>query len=506
LAWLAGFSVAMAIGPCAAADSGARWPQFRGPDASGTDVSKPLPIAWDLATGANVRWNIEVPGLAHASPIAWGDRVFVTTATKPGESELRVGLYGDIKSVAEKVPHQWRLMAFELRTGKPIWSTAPFEAVPRIQRHPKATHCNSTPAIDRTHIVAMFGSEGLFCFDTVGRLRWRRDFGKLDAGYHEVPGAQWGFASSPVLRDGRVYVLADVQKDSFVAALDADDGHTLWRAERRDVPTWGSPVLVESDGGLQVVVNGWHHSGAYDAATGRELWRLDGGGNIPVPTPIHAHGLVYLTSAHGNARPMRAIRTSARGDITPADIGGTNEAIVWAHPRQGCYLQTPFVVGTNLRGMHRQRRVDVFRRRHGKDPLRRTLGEWRAGLRGVAGVRRTAPLFRERERGGPRRGSVGAVPRGGHEPPRRNLSGVARDRGREPAVPDPRPSGRDRESTRLIRPFSFRRRPVRRSSARGRGSTAKGRGPSAPWGAHLAWRCAIRSDAGPAGAVGKNAA
>ena len=350
MAWLAGFSVAMALGPCAAADSGARWPQFRGPGASGTDVSKPLPIAWDLATGANVRWNIEVPGLAHASPIAWGDRVFVTTATKPGESELRVGLYGDIESVAEKVPHQWRLMAFELRTGKPIWSTAPFEAVPRIQRHPKATHCNSTPAIDRTHIVAMFGSEGLFCFDTVGRLRWRRDFGKLDAGYHEVPGAQWGFASSPVLRDGRVYVLADVQKDSFVAALDADDGHTLWRAERRDVPTWGSPGLVESDGGLQVVVNGWHHSGAYDAATGKELWRLDGGGNIPVPTPIHAHGLVYLTSAHGNARPMRAIRTSARGDITPADIGGTNAAIVWAHPRQGCYLQTPIVVGTNLWG------------------------------------------------------------------------------------------------------------------------------------------------------------
>ena len=328
----------------------ARWPQFRGIDASGVDTASVLPVAWDVATRAGVRWSAEIPGLAHSSPVAWGDRVYVTTSANPGGDELRTGQYGDIESSRENGPVQWRLFAFELATGKREWATAPFEAVPRIRRHPKSTHCNPTPATDGTHIVAMFGSEGLFCFDTVGRLKWRRDFGKLDSGFYEVKGAQWGFGSSPVLREGRVYVLADVQGDSFVASLDARDGRTLWRTERRDVPTWGTPALVDFQGSLQVVVNGWHHAGGYDAATGTEIWRLDGGGDIPVPTPIQAGDLLCLTSGHGKARPMRAIRKSARGDITPSAIGATNAAIVWAHPRQGCYLQTPIVVGTNLWG------------------------------------------------------------------------------------------------------------------------------------------------------------
>ncbi len=334
----------------AADTAGARWPQFRGPDAGGVDTTAALPVAWDLGTGDHVRWKVEIPGLAHSSPIVWGDRIYVTTAVRPGTEELKIGLYGDIEPVVDKEPQQWRLLALDLATGRRLWETNALDAVPRVQRHPKSTHCNSTPATDGTHIVAMFGSEGLYCFDTVGRPRWKRDFGKLDSGYYEVPSAQWGFASSPVVRDGRVYVLADVQKGSFVAALDAEDGHTLWSTERRDVPTWGTPALVKSENRLQVVVNGWHHTGGYDAATGRELWRLDGGGDIPVPTPIHANGLLYLTSAHGKSRPMRAIRPSAQGDITPPDVGATNASIVWAHARQGDYMQTPIVVGTNLWG------------------------------------------------------------------------------------------------------------------------------------------------------------
>jgi outer membrane protein assembly factor BamB len=92
-------------------------------------------------------------------------------------------------------------------------------------------------------------------------------------------------------------------------------------------------------------VNGWHHIGGYEFATGRELWKLDGGGDIPVPTPIFAHGLIYQTSAHGKFRPLRAIRPDATGDITPGNPGETNASIVWAHSRQGNYMQTPIAVG-----------------------------------------------------------------------------------------------------------------------------------------------------------------
>jgi outer membrane protein assembly factor BamB len=94
-----------------------------------------------------------------------------------------------------------------------------------------------------------------------------------------------------------------------------------------------------------VAVNGWHQSGGYDFATGRELWRHDGGGDIPVPTPITAHGLIYFTSAHGRSRPIRAVRADASGDITPKETGVLHPAVAWEHDRKGNYMQTPIVVG-----------------------------------------------------------------------------------------------------------------------------------------------------------------
>lgn len=326
------------------------WPQYRGPQASGVDDSKPLPTRWNVETGENVLWQTPIPGLAHASPIVWGDRVYVATAVKPGKAELKVGLYGDITSVEENEPHQWRLLALDKATGKVVWDTLGHEAVPKVKRHTKASHCNSTPATDGERIVAIFGSEGLFCFDRTGRLVWKKDLGPMDSGYFQVPSAQWGFASSPVIHDGRVIVQCDVQTNSFLAAFDLADGRELWRTPRRDVPTWSTPAVIEARGAKQIVVNGWHHIGGYDFATGRELWKLDGGGDIPVPTPLFAHGLIYQTSAHGKFRPMRAIRPDATGDITPSDPGQTNAVIAWAHPRQGNYMQTPIIVGDLLFG------------------------------------------------------------------------------------------------------------------------------------------------------------
>ena len=340
------FLVFAALGCSLFAD--ANWPQYRGPHALGVDDSVPLPTTWNVETGANIRWQTPIPGLAHSSPIVWGDRVYVATAVKPGKAELKVGLYGDIASVDEKETHQWRLLALDKATGKIVWDTLGFEAVPKVKRHTKASHCNSTPATDGQRIVAIFGSEGLFCFDTSGKLLWKKDLGPMDAGYFDVPSAQWGFASSPVIHDGKVVVLCDVQKGSFLAVFDLADGKELWRTPRKDVPTWGTPSVVTAAGKTQIVVNGWHHTGGYDFATGKDLWHLDSGGDIPVPTPVFANGLIYLTSAHGKARPMRALRPDAAGDITPADPGATNAAIVWAHARQGNYMQTPIPVGDAL--------------------------------------------------------------------------------------------------------------------------------------------------------------
>lgn len=324
------------------------WPQFRGPAALGVDPSVALPTDWDVATRRNLRWQTPIPGLAHSSPIIAGDRVYVATATSGKAEELKVGLYGDIESVNDRDPQQWRLLALDRATGRVLWNTLAHEAVPKVKRHPKASHCNSTPATDGSSIVALFGSEGLFCFDTAGKLKWKRDLGPMDSGYFRSPTAQWGFASSPVIFDGKVVVQCDVQKDSFLAVFDLADGRELWRTPRTDVPTWSTPAIVTAAGRTQIVVNGWHETGGYDFATGKNLWKLDGGGDIPVPTPVFAHDLIYLTSAHGAFRPLRAVRPSASGDITPEEPGKTNAAIVWAHAKRGNYMQTPIVVGDLL--------------------------------------------------------------------------------------------------------------------------------------------------------------
>jgi outer membrane protein assembly factor BamB len=331
--------------------SAANWPQYRGPNASGVDDSVALPTRWNIETGENIRWQSSIPGLAHASPIVWGDRVYVATAVQAGgDSPLKVGLYGNIDSVKEKESNQWRLLALDKATGKVLWNTLGHEAVPKVARHTKGTHCNSTPATDGRRIVALFGSEGLFCFDISGKLLWKKDLGPMDSGYFQMRTAQWGFASSPVIHEGKVIVQCDVQKDSFLAAFDVDTGKEIWRTARSDVPTWSTPTIVSTRGRTQIAVNGWHHSGGYDFATGQELWKYDGGGDIPVPTPISAHGLIYFTSAHGRSRPMRAVTVDAVGDISPSDTGKTHPSIAWQQEKRGNYMQTPVVVGGLLFG------------------------------------------------------------------------------------------------------------------------------------------------------------
>ena len=230
------------------AATGADWPQFRGPQASGVDDSVAVPTTWNVESGSNVLWKTALPGLAHSAPIIWRDRAYLATAVGPGDAALKVGLYGDIASADDQGVHQWRLLSLEAGSGKIVWNKIGHEGVPKVKRHTKASHCNSTPATDGKRIVAIFGSEGLFCFDLQGELLWKKDLGPMDSGYFDVPSAQWGFASSPVLHDNKVVVLCDVQTNSFVAVFDAKDGRELWRTERKDVPTWGTPTIASVGG------------------------------------------------------------------------------------------------------------------------------------------------------------------------------------------------------------------------------------------------------------------
>lgn len=323
---------------------GIDWPQFRGIRASGVAEGGPTAVRWDVATGKGIAWKTPVPGLGLSSPIVWRELVCLSTAISGMKgAELQVGLYGDIKPVQDDTEHEWRVYCLDKKSGAVKWQQTAHKAVPKIKRHTKATHANSTLATDGERLIAFFGSEGLYAYDMNGRLLWKKDLGVLDAGFFMVPEAQWETGSSPVLHNGVVIIQADVQKDSFLAAFDARNGNELWRTPRSDVPTWGTPTIHAVNGQTQVIVNGWRHIGAYDFKTGKEIWKLKGGGDIPVPTPVVHDGLVYITNAHGPASPVYAIRETATGDITLSDGATSNAGVAWSHQRDGGYMCTPLV-------------------------------------------------------------------------------------------------------------------------------------------------------------------
>ncbi len=325
--------------------AGIDWPQFRGIGARGSAEGWTTPVHWNGETGENIAWKVPVSGLGHSSPVVWGDTICVTTAVGGGDALLKVGLYGDIEPVVNEGEHQWVVLCFDKHTGTERWTAVATAGEPIIPRHPKSTHANSTLATDGESLVALFGSEGLFSyFLDSGVLRWRRDLGVLRSGFFDVPEALWGYAASPVIYDGLVVVQADVLNESFLVALDADTGDELWRTSRDDVPTWSTPTVHVVDGVAQVIVNGYRHIGGYDLHSGREVWRMEGGGDIPVPTPIVHDGLIFITNAHGPGAPVIAVSDGASGNISLAANQTSNDHVVWSQPRGGGYMPTPLVV------------------------------------------------------------------------------------------------------------------------------------------------------------------
>jgi len=332
--------------PRAAADAkpGVDWPQFRGIRATGVGEGFALPASWDVAKGVGVAWKTAVPGLGLSSPIVWGDLTCVSTSISgQKDAGLKVGLYGDVKPVLDDTEHEWRIYCLDKKTGAVRWQQSVLKAVPKIKRHTKASHANSTLATDGERLIAFFGSEGLYAYDLKGKLLWQKDLGVLDAGWFTDPSAQWETGSSPILHDNVVVIQADVQKGSFLGAFDARSGQELWRVSRSDVPTWGTPTVHQVNGQTQLIVNGWRHMGAYDFKTGKEIWKLTGGGDIPVPTPVVHDGLIFITNAHGPKSPVYAIRDTATGDITLEEGKTSNDSVVWSAPRDGGYMCTPLV-------------------------------------------------------------------------------------------------------------------------------------------------------------------
>jgi outer membrane protein assembly factor BamB len=351
------------------------WPQFRGPNASGVADGQHPVVAWDAEKGVHVRWKTAVPGLAHSCPVNWGERLFVTTAVSSGpKTEFRPGLYGDVDSVNDKSEHEWRVYCLDRRTGRVHWQRSACKGVPRVKRHAKSSQANCTPATDAGHLVACFGSEGLYCYDHDGNLLWRRDLGTLDAGWFYDADYQWGFGSSPVLYRGRVIVQCDVGKGSFLAAYDVGTGKEAWRTPREELPSWGTPTVVEGPAGAELITNASKFARGYDPATGRELWRLGRHAQITVPTPVSCKGLIFITSGYRPIQPIYAVRPGARGDISLKEGQKERPAVAWSTDKGGPYMPTPIVYGDYLYTCSNAGVVVCYEAKTGKQVYKERLG------------------------------------------------------------------------------------------------------------------------------------
>jgi outer membrane protein assembly factor BamB len=320
------------------------WPSFRGPQASGVADGQQLPDTWSGKTGENIVWRTPVPGLAHSSPIVWGDRVFVTSAisSRPNAT-FKPGLYGDGDASDDRSAHRWMLYAIDKRTGKIAWERVAAEGEPRNKRHIKSTYASASPATDGRIVVAWFGSQGVHAFDMSGKRLWSVDIGRVDMGAYDIPNYEWGPASSPIIWNDLVLLQCDTQADSFVLALDAATGKTVWKTERDELPSWGSPTVVDTAGGPELVTNASKFVRGYDPRSGKELWRLGGSSKITAPTPISADGLIVVASGRAPERPIFAVRHGARGDLTLPDGMSSSSAIAWSYTGRGSYMPTPLI-------------------------------------------------------------------------------------------------------------------------------------------------------------------
>jgi outer membrane protein assembly factor BamB len=306
------------------------WPQWRGPQATGASALAAPPLEWSETR--NVVWKTEIPGRGSSSPVVWGDRLFVQSAVPAGaptgEESHRP------RGAMPREVHRFVLYALDRHTGRILWERTAREALPHEGSHPdNGTWASSSAVTDGQHVIAFFESFGVYCYDMDGKLIWEKDLGD------KRMRNEFGEGSTPALFGNFLVIVWDnfVPGTSFVVALDKRTGEEIWRAQRDEIDTWATPLVVEHDGRPQVVVPGMNRLKSYDLDTGKVVWETEGLTMNPIPSPVFADGMVFATSGfRGNS--LKAIRLSeARGDIT-----GT-PALVWSLDRDTPYVPSPLL-------------------------------------------------------------------------------------------------------------------------------------------------------------------
>jgi outer membrane protein assembly factor BamB len=304
------------------------WPQWRGPHATGVSKTADPPVEWSETK--NVRWKTEIPGRGSASPVIWGDKVFVLSAVPVGVDGA--ASHQPRGGVRPAVAHKFVVMAIDRKTGKVAWEKTAREAMPHEGSHQQfGTYASSSAFTDGERVYAFFDSFGLYAYDMNGKLLWEKDLGD------KKMRNEFGEGQTPVLHGNTIVVQWDHQGPSFITALDKMTGKELWRTDRQEIDSWGTPLVVEHNGKAQVIASAMNKVTSYDLATGQVVWQGPGLTMNPIPSTVYENGMVYAVSGfRGNK--LHAIQLDeAKGDLA------TTTAIKWSLSADTPYVPSPLL-------------------------------------------------------------------------------------------------------------------------------------------------------------------
>ncbi|MFN3192924.1 MAG: PQQ-binding-like beta-propeller repeat protein [Aureliella sp.] len=312
-------------------DAASDWLQWRGPNGTGDAGSGEYPTKWDAST--NILWKSEVPGRGLGTPIVIGEFVVVTTAIPVGEKlpPRMSGRPGAHDNLPVDSRHEFVVMAFDRKTGVQRWRTRVNETLPIEGAHKSASLASASCVSDGNLVFAYFGSFGLYCLNLAGEVQWQRQFGQMHSKHGHGEGA------SPAIHQDAIIVNWDHEGQSFVVSLNKATGEENWRRMRDEVTSWSTPIVIESDGGSQVIVAGTNRVRSYDFQTGKTIWECGGMSANIVATPVYRNGILIVGSSY-EKRIMMAIRIAgSKGDIT-----GTDQ-VLWSRIRGTPYVPSMLI-------------------------------------------------------------------------------------------------------------------------------------------------------------------
>ncbi|MDA9962443.1 PQQ-binding-like beta-propeller repeat protein [Opitutales bacterium] len=318
------------------------WPQFRGSKALGESDNLDLPNKWGPTE--NVLWKRDIAGRGWSSPVVWGNRVFLTTAINEEKTEEpKKGLYFGGNRAAAKTIHRWKVLCLDLNTGEVLWEKLARKGKPQGSIHIKNSYATETPVTDGERVYAYFGNHGLYCYSVEGELLWSKQWPAHKTRYG------WGLAASPILHEGKLYVVNDNEEQSYLVALDANTGKELWRTKRDEKSNWATPYLWENKQRTEIITSGTQKVRSYDLE-GKLLYQFGGNSSITIATPYSKFDLLYVTSGYVGDRkkPIFAIRPGATGDISLRADQDSSEYVAWRQSRAGPYNPSTIVYGDLL--------------------------------------------------------------------------------------------------------------------------------------------------------------